>query len=91
MIYLEEEFSHLLKKPYNRNEDTYENRRIESITRTALYQNNVTLQETMLSLPDSEIKMEWKFEKNLFNLTTDEKADKWYGGKDDTIGFNFEK
>lgn len=59
---------------------------------TALYQKNETLQETMLSFePDSENKMEWTFVRDLFTLTTDEIADKWYGGKDNTIGFYFKK
>jgi len=31
------------------------------------------------------------FVKDLFTLTTDEIADKWYGEKDNTIGFYFEK
>ena len=59
---------------------------------TALYQKNKTLQETMLSFePDLENKMEWNFVKDLFTLTTDEIADKWYGGKDNTIGFYIKK
>ncbi|PKR85636.1 hypothetical protein [Heyndrickxia camelliae] len=59
---------------------------------TALYQKNETLQETMLSFePDSENKAEWNFVKDLFTLTTDEIADKWYGGKDKSIGFIFKE
>jgi len=59
---------------------------------TALYQKNETVQETILNLdPESENKMEWDFVKDLFTLTTNEIADKWYGGKDAAIGFYFKK
>lgn len=59
---------------------------------TAHYQKKETLQETMLSFePDSENTTEWKFVKDLFTLTTDEIADKWYGGKDNSIGFIFKE
>ncbi|MCM3454827.1 hypothetical protein M3685_12945 [Heyndrickxia oleronia] len=59
---------------------------------TALYQKNETLLETMLSFePDSENKTEWKFVKDLFTLTTDEIAEQWYGGKDNSIGFIFKE
>ncbi|MBS4203525.1 hypothetical protein [Lederbergia citrea] len=54
---------------------------------TALYQDEETLRDTMLSFePESENNMEWIFVKDLFILTTDEIADKWFGGKDN-IGF----
>ncbi|MCM3638278.1 hypothetical protein M3152_11125 [Sporosarcina luteola] len=54
---------------------------------TALYRNEETLRDSMLSFePESENDLEWSFVKDLFILTTDEIADKWFGGKDN-IGF----
>jgi len=59
---------------------------------TALYQKNDTLQETLLRFENgSENKTDWNIVKDLFTLTKAEIADKWYGGKDNSIGFIFKE
>ncbi|MGE6259713.1 hypothetical protein ACQKCU_17790 [Heyndrickxia sporothermodurans] len=59
---------------------------------TALHQKKVTLHETMLDIDSfSENKIEWEFAKDLFTLTTEEIADKWYDAKDKSIGFYFKE
>lgn len=59
---------------------------------TALHQKKDSLQKTMLGFDSNfENKMEWDFVKDLFTLTTDEIADKWYDAKDKEIGFYFKE
>jgi hypothetical protein len=54
----------------------------------ALCQKDSTLQETLMNMDGLPANtMEWEFVKDAFTLTTEEMADKWYGGKDTIIGF----
>jgi hypothetical protein len=39
----------------------------------------------MTELPANTL--EWEFVRDAFTLTTEEMADKWYGGKDTVVGF----
>jgi hypothetical protein len=59
---------------------------------SAMHQKHETIKETMLEIvSSSENVKEWEFVKDLFILTTDEIADKWYGGKENIDGFYFKK
>ena len=60
-------------------------------TLTAIQQQHKTVKHAMLDFESStKNTLEDEFIKDLFYLTTDEIADKWFGGKDN-IGFYIKK
>jgi hypothetical protein len=58
---------------------------------SSLHQKHSTIKETILEMNATENSLEVEFINDLFCLSTDEVADKWYEGNDDIIVFFFKE